>query len=43
MEIVLRPGKTGTEADNLTFEDNGSQFTGIRFDLRPTQIPTQVV
>lgn len=42
MEIVLRPGKTGTEADNLTFEDNGSQFTGIRFDLRPVQIPTRL-
>jgi hypothetical protein len=41
MEIVLRPGKSGTEADNLTFEDNGNQFTGIRFDLRAEQ--TRVV
>lgn len=38
MEIVLRPGKTGTEADNMTFEDNGGQFTGIRFDLRTENV-----
>ena len=33
MEIVLRPGKEAN-ADPVTFEDTGSQFTGIRFELR---------
>ena len=37
MEIVLRPAKTGTQSDGLTFEDTGNQFTGIRFDLRAEQ------
>ena len=35
MEIVLRPVKNGHASDNVTFEDAGSQFTGIRFELRP--------
>lgn len=30
MEIALRPGEGGNAA---TFEDNGDQFTGIRFEL----------
>ena len=34
MEIVLRPVKAGNAADLVTFEDSGSQFTGIRFELR---------
>lgn len=34
MEIVLRPSKSGNAAENLTFEDTGGQFTGIRFELR---------
>lgn len=33
MEIVLRPVKAGNAADLVTFEDSGSQFTGIRFEL----------
>ena len=32
MEIVLRPANK-TTADPVTFEDTGSQFTGIRFEL----------
>ena len=35
MEIVLRPGKS--ESDQITFEDTGNQFTGIRFELRNDQ------
>jgi len=34
MEIVLRPVKAGNADDLVTFEDSGSQFTGIRFELR---------
>jgi hypothetical protein len=34
MEIVLRPVRAGNAADLVTFEDSGSQFTGIRFELR---------
>ena len=37
MEIVLRPAKSGAQAEALTFEDTGNQFTGIRFDLRAEQ------
>lgn len=31
MEIVLRPATR--PSDQLTFEDTGNQYTGIRFDL----------
>ena len=39
MEIVLRPVKAGNAADLVTFEDSGSQFTGIRFELRTDRPP----
>ncbi len=34
MEIVLRPSNDLSPADRVTFEDTGSQITGIRFELR---------
>ena len=34
MEIVVRPTHSGQPADRVTFEDTGSQFTGIRFEVK---------
>lgn len=42
MEIVLRPVKAGNAADLVTFEDTGSHFTGIRFELRKDR-PTAAI
>ena len=33
MEIVVRPSKDSQPGDRVTFEDTGSQFTGIRFEM----------
>lgn len=39
MEIVLRPGKENHKVDGFTFDDgNGSQFTGIRFEVRKEHV-----
>lgn len=37
IEIVLRPGKHRSAADQVTFEDMGNRFTGIRFEVRAEQ------
>ncbi|MBL8238732.1 MAG: hypothetical protein JNM66_15010 [Bryobacterales bacterium] len=34
MEIVVRPSETNQPGDRVTFEDTGSQFTGIRFEVK---------
>lgn len=41
MEVVLRPRGGNRPSELMTFEDTGSLFTGIRFEI-PDEIPALV-